>query len=168
MRHHRATRSAECPAPERRPQPLSLSGRCGGLKSLCEARTWPMSGNSLFGSDRGRLIRPQRVLAKAAPEPSPRLAPTPLPGPIAASSAALLPVSSAIGRLRPRGNSRKGSPEQSESGACPDSCHGTAQRSNPVPARFHPGCPPDSGSARCAPSSRVLAVPRDSAGHGQR
>ncbi len=61
---------------------------------------------------------------------------------------------------------RRGSPEQFESGACPDSCHGTAPRSNPVPARFHPGCPPDSGSARCAPSSRVLAVPRDSAGHG--
>jgi len=63
---------------------------------------------------------------------------------------------------------RQGSPGRSGSGACPDSRHGTAPRLNPGPARFRPGCPPGSGSARCAPSSRVLAVPRDSAGHGRR
>jgi hypothetical protein len=63
---------------------------------------------------------------------------------------------------------RQGSPGQSESGACPGSCHGTVPRLNLVPARFRPGCPPDSGSARCAPRSRVVAVPRDSAGHDGR
>jgi hypothetical protein len=76
-------------------------------------------------------------------------------------------------RKRPRelpgsGVSRQGHPERSESGACRDSRRGTALRSNPVPARYRRGCPLDSGSLRCAPSSRVRAVPRDCAEHGQR
>ncbi len=54
---------------------------------------------------------------------------------------------------------RQGSPGRSGSGVCPDSCHGTAPRLNLVPARFHPGCPPDSGSARCAPRTRPYACP---------
>jgi len=63
---------------------------------------------------------------------------------------------------------RQGSPGRSGSGACPGSGRGIARRLSLVPARFRPGCLPGSGSARCAPSSGVLAVPRDSAGHGRR
>ena len=73
------------------------------------------------------------------------------------------------GTRKPAGaQPRQGHPERSESGACRCSRRDRGLRSSPVPARFHRGCPLDSGSVRCASSSRVHAVHRDNAGHGQR
>ena len=83
-------------------------------------------------------------------------------------------VVTALGPVSPeglgcvRGVSRPGTLWRSGSGAYRGSRLGTGRRSNLVPARFRRGCPLDTGSVGCAPSSRVPSVPRGSAGRGQR
>ena len=69
--------------------------------------------------------------------------------------------------LRSRGLSSRGHSERSESDM-PRFSPRYSPAIEPGACRVHRGCPLDSGSVRCAPSSRVPAVPRDSAGHGQR